>query len=155
MMVVQRYAENTAVSVSSSQAEIEHILTRYGATGFLRGWDNEKAFLAFSVNDRQVRFVLPLPAKSEFRYTHHRYPRPRSPTGIEEAWEQACRQRWRALALVVKAKLEAVQAGISTFEQEFLANIMLPNGQLVGQWMQPQIATAYETGSMPPLLPTG
>lgn len=153
--MAQRYAENTTVSISDSQNEIERILARYGATGFLRGWDNEKAFLAFSADGRQVRFVLPMPSKSEFRYTAHRPRRLRSEEAVNTAWEQACRQRWRALALVVKAKLEAVQAGISTFEQEFLAHIMLPNGQLVGQWLQPQIAATYESGKMPPLLPEG
>lgn len=58
-----------------------------------------------------------------------------------------------ALALVVKAKLEAVESGISTFEQEFMAHIVLPNGQTTGQWMIPQIEAAYKTGTMPALLP--
>ena len=31
--------------------------------------------------------------------------------GMLKHWEQACRQKWRALALVIKAKLEAVAAG--------------------------------------------
>ena len=29
--------------------------------------------------------------------------------------------------LVIKAKLEAVEAGVTTFEQEFLANMVLPD----------------------------
>lgn len=149
-----RYAANTSVSVVNSQAEIERTLARYGASGFLRGWDAEKAFLAFSIQQRQVRFVLPMPDKKDFRYTESGRAR-KSQQSIDDAWEQACRQRWRALALVVKAKLEAVEAGISTFEDEFLAHIMLPNGSLVGQWMKPQIETAYSTGVMPPLLPSG
>ncbi|WP_198651245.1 hypothetical protein [Salinicola sp. CPA57] len=68
------------------------------------------------------------------------------------AWEQACRQRWRALALVIKAKLEAVESGITMFEEEFLAHIVLPNGGTVGGWMLPQIKKSYDSGSMPPLL---
>jgi hypothetical protein len=67
--------------------------------------------------------------------------------------EQAVRQRWRALALVIKAKLEAFESGIETFEQAFLANILLPDGQTVGQWMVPQVEQAYLTGTMPGLLP--
>ncbi len=77
----------------------------------------------------------------------------RADSVAEKNWEQACRQRWRALALVIKAKLEAVSAGISVFEDEFLANIVLPDGQLVGQWLRPQLAVSYEGGRMPPLLP--
>ena len=63
------------------------------------------------------------------------------------------RQRWRALVLIVKAKLEAIEAGISTLEREFLADIIMPNNQTVGQWLAPQIEQVYLTGKMPPLLP--
>jgi hypothetical protein len=59
----------------------------------------------------------------------------------------------KALALVIKAKLEAVEAGISLFENEFMANIMLPNGGIVGDWMRPKIEQAYLTGQMPQDLP--
>ena len=61
--------------------------------------------------------------------------------------------RWRALLLVIKAKLEAVTAGISTIETEFLANIVLPDNTTAGEWMLPQIDRAYRSGEMPPLLP--
>ena len=70
-----------------------------------------------------------------------------------EAWEQACRQRWRALKLVIQAKLEAVESGISVFEDEFMSNIVLPDGRTVGEFMKPQIEETYIHGTMPPLLP--
>jgi len=79
--------------------------------------------------------------------------RERSNRAQQEAHDQACRQRWRALLLVIKAKLEAVTAGISTIETEFLANIVLPDNTTAGEWMLPQIDRAYRTGEMPPLLP--
>ena len=53
------------------------------------------------------------------------------------------------LLLVIKAKLEAVTAGISTIETEFLANIVLPDNTTAGEWMLPQIDRAYRTGEMP------
>lgn len=65
----------------------------------------------------------------------------------------AIKQRWRALALIIKAKLEAVESGISEFDDEFLANIMLPDGATVGEWFRPQLAEAYRIGSMPTGLP--
>ncbi len=68
-------------------------------------------------------------------------------------WEQACRQRWRALALVVRGKLEAVEAGITTVEDEFLAHLVLPSGETFGEWAGPQLEAAYERGQMPALLP--
>jgi hypothetical protein len=78
---------------------------------------------------------------------------PRTASSAVEQFEQACRQRWRALALVIKAKLEAVESGITCFEDEFLAHIILPSGQQVGEWLRPQLKLAYDKGSMPALLP--
>ena len=150
------YAADTSVSMEKSQAEIERTLTRYGATSFMRGWDQNRAILAFVIRGKQVRMILPMPARSERQFTHTPTGKARtSQQAVTDAWEQACRQRWRALALVVKAKLEAVEAGISTFEDEFLSHIVLPSGETAGQWLIPQVITAYETGVMPPLLPSG
>jgi hypothetical protein len=41
------------------------------------------------------------------------------------------------LLLIIRAKLEAVESGITTLESEFLANILLPDGGTVGQWLSP------------------
>ena len=101
--------------------------------------------------ERQIKFILPLPAKEEFKLTPTG--RARTENSQYEAWEQACRQRWRALNLVIKAKLEAVECGISVFEDEFMANIVLPGGQTVGDFMKPQIERAYISGEIPKLLP--
>jgi hypothetical protein len=148
-----RYAENTTVSSEKSRAEIERTLTRYGATQFAYGWDHGHSLIEFGMEGRRVRFVLPLPDREadEFWTTPARRNR-RTPEQAEAEWEKACRQRWRALALVVKAKLEAVEAEIAEFETEFLGHIVLPNGGTVGQWMGPQIERAYETSEMPPML---
>ena len=102
---------------------------------------------------RRIRFVLELPDPEDFRYTNHSPPKERSACAQQDAHDQACRQRRRALLLVIKAKLEAVTAGISTIETEFLANIVLPDNTTAGEWMIPQIDQAYRTGEMPPLLP--
>lgn len=151
-----RYAENTSVSSDRSRAEIEQTLARYGADQFMYGWDQSNAVIMFQAHGRRVKFVLPLPDKTSREFTHTPGRNlARSPQQALEAWEQACRQRWRALALVIKAKLEAVEAGITEFEDEFLAHVVLPNGSTVGDWAKPQLAIAYEAGSMPALLPGG
>ena len=151
---MSRYAENTTVASDASRAEIERTLARYGAASFMYGWDRDQALIGFVADGRQVKFLLPLPARDarEFTHTPARGNR-RSPAEADKAWEQAVRQRWRALALVIKAKLEAVAAGITEFEDEFLAHIVLPDGSTAGQWMRPQIQEAYDTGRMPPMLP--
>jgi hypothetical protein len=103
---------------------------------------------------RQVKLILPLPDRSsrEFRVTAARG-RVRTAEAALRLWEQACRERWRSLCLVIKAKLEGVRAGICSFEDEFLAYIVLPDGRTAGQWLQPQIEQAYGTGKVPALLP--
>ncbi len=116
------------------------------------GWDGDRAVIGFRASDRQIKFVIDLPDRNDREFTHHSRGR-RTADAALKAWEQACRQRWRALALVIKAKLEAVESGISEFESEFLAHIVLPNGSTVGDWVAPQIDVAYTTGQMPSMLP--
>lgn len=150
-----RYAATTEVSAEKSRMEIERTLTRYGADQFMYGWKEDGAVLGFRVEGRQVKFFLPMPDRNDSRFTHFRqggYLKPRTASATANLYDQACRQRWRALALVIKAKLEAVECGITCFEDEFLAHIVLPDGQQVGQWLRPQIALAYERGNMPALL---
>ena len=57
--------------------------------------------------------------------------------------------------LVIKARLEAVTAGISTIETEFLANIVLPDNTTAGEWMLPQIDRAYRTAGHTGHQPSG
>lgn len=146
-----RYASSTTVSSVQTRQEIEAVLIRYGATGFAYGWQSDAALVSFVIKDRRVKFVLPLPDKKEFTYTPTRGLE-RSPKQIEEAYEQSVRSKWRALYLVIKAKLEAVESNITTFDDEFLAHIVLPNGETVGEWMKPQIAESYRLHKMPEIL---
>ena len=147
-----RYAAGTEVSSEKSRAEIERILMRYGASGFMYGWLGEQAIIAFQMAERHVKFFLPLPGRDEFARTPDRgYAR--RPAARDAAYEQAVRQRWRALALVIKAKLEAVETKITEFDDEFMAHIVMPDGQTLGQHVRPQIESAYSTGRMPKLLP--
>lgn len=151
------YAKDTSVPVEKSRAEIETVLSRYGATAFGYMADHAKAVIQFQAQERRIRFILPMPDPQEKVFTQRIYNgRPTYETVPEnvhrERWEQACRQRWRALALTVKAKLEAVQTGITTFEDEFMAHILLPGGKTVSEMVTPSIATAYKTGQVPPLL---
>lgn len=151
---MSRYAAQTSVDSSTSRAEIERTLTRYGADRFIYGWEEERAVVGFTMKDRQVRFYLPLPDRNSRKFTHTEHQgKLRSPASQAKAYEQAVRQRWRALALVIKAKLEAVESGITEFEDEFMAHITLPDGRSVGDFMKPQIERAYLSGTMPKLLP--
>lgn len=147
------YAASTEVSSEKSRAEIERTLTRYGATNFAYAWQDNRAMIGFGIHGRQLRMVVSLPDRSDpaFRRTPARG-QLRSQDQQDRAWEQAVRQRWRALALVVKAKLEAVEAGVTTFEQEWAMFMTLPNGRTVADEVLPAIDRAYATGHVGTLL---
>lgn len=142
-----KYASQTTVSPERSRAEIEQTLTRYGASAFSYGWDGARAAIAFRCDGRSIRFEVAVPQLEDFAYT--KAGARRVPEQQRRARDQDERQRWRALALVVKAKLEAVDAGVTTFEQEFLAHVVLPDGSTVGEWMEPQLRLTYHDGAMP------
>ncbi len=146
------YAADTSVSVEKTRAEMETMLARFGADAFGYMVDAGRACIQFRCNGRYVRFVLPLPRRDDDRFVI-REVRGRKvancPEDVLKYWEQACRSAWRALFLAVKAKLVAVDAKITTFEQEFLAHIVLPDGTTAGDVMIPQIKDAYQSGRMP------
>jgi hypothetical protein len=148
------YANRTEVTSDKTRAEIERTLIRYGAHEFAYAWTDREARIAFGLSDRRILFRLPLPGRNERRFTHT----PgkglqRTPAAAEAEYDQAVRQRWRALLLIIKAKLEAVEAGITTVEAEFLAHILLPDGTTVGEQVMPRIQAAYDSGQVPALLP--
>ncbi|MCH9649541.1 MAG: hypothetical protein K0U98_14980 [Deltaproteobacteria bacterium] len=149
------YAQQTSVSADRSRAEIEVVLRRYGATGFMYGWEGARVQVGFKAGGRMIRFELEMPDREDREFTHTPTKgRPRTPVQADKAWEQATRQRWRALLLVIKAKLEAVAAGISTFEEEFLPWVVLPGGATVGDHVLPMVEQAYLSGSVPRLMLT-
>lgn len=109
--------------------------------------------IEFIAHDRRVRIMLPLPDQGDRRYARTPTGRARTADAARSEWEQDVRARWRALALVVKAKLEAVASGIVSFEDEWLAYTVLPDGRTVAEHAQPMIADAYATGEVRQLLP--
>jgi len=145
-----KYAKRTMVSVERSKAEIEKILMRYGATQFAYATKDKQAIVLFQVQDKRVRFNLPLPAQEE--YAQGKRGRKISQEMALKHWEQACREKWRALALVIKAKLEAVDSGITVFEEEFLAHLVTAGGHTVGERLLPELKDALDRGAKMPLL---
>ena len=126
------YAARTRVPAEKTRLQIEELMRKRGADQFFSGSDGERAVLAFRLKGRHIRFVMPLAgARSQ-----------------QQTWA-----RWRALWLVIKAKLEAIDIGILTLEEAFLADTILPNKQTVAEVMLPQIEGAYASGQMPKLLP--
>jgi hypothetical protein len=144
------YAVSTDVSVESTRAQIESLLARYGATRFGYGADEKQAVIYFVINNLGVRFELPLPDRNDFKLTETRKLQ-RTDQDAYRAWEQGCRSAWRALLLCIKAKLEACEAKITSFEAEFLAHIVTPSGKTFGDMAIPQISDMRDHGKAPQL----
>lgn len=141
-----RYASQTSVPAERSKAEIERIVASYGASGFVSGWNHSAASVMFEMRGRRVRFSLPLPGLNDKAYD-------RSRVGRKTAWERDCRQRWRALLLCIKAKLEAVESKIVSFDEEFMPYVVMANGCTIAEQLLPKMAAICETGRLLPLLP--
>lgn len=146
-----RYAGSTDVPVSRSRDEVERTLGKYGASSFGYAWDDDgkskpSVVIAFALSGRRYRLSMPMPSRSDREFTHHSRG-VRSPSAAEDAWEQACRSRWRAIALLVKAKLEAVALGVSTVEEEFLSATVLPDGRTAWEHVDEPLALMLEHGS--------
>lgn len=148
------YAEGTEVSVEKSRAEVERLVTRYGASEFMSGWGFEgRAVVAFKASERYVRFELRLPDRSDKKIRFDGRGHLRSEGQIVKALDGETRRRWRALVLVLKAKLESVESKVETFENAFMAQIVMPGGRTVSELLAEPIAEAYRTGRLPTLLP--
>lgn len=111
--------------------DIEKLVMKYGATSFVAGTSQKDgAMICFEASNRRIMFRCPMPEN-----------------------DQQQRSKWRALLLCIKAKLESVEAGIETFEDAFLAHVVMPDGMTVSGHVRPRIHSAYKEGTMQPLLP--
>ena len=138
------YAEGTTVAVEKSKTEIEALLKCYKADQFMSGWDSDgRAFVMFRLSQRYVKFLLRIPPITDPHFL-------KVPSSRRAARrDQRERELWRSLLLVIKAKLESVEAGIETVEEAFLAQTVLPDGSTVGAWAAKALPAAYETAQMP------
>lgn len=133
-----RYAAETEVSADKSKFQIAELLRSRKVEAYHTGWDQSRDIIEFQWQGKQIRFVLEKPVIDGYR----RNPRGglRSPTEAQRAMEQADRQRWRALYLVIRAKIEAIEAQIAIFEEEFMAFIVVPGqNKTIGEIMVPRI----------------
>lgn len=150
---MNKYAEKTTVSVPRSKAQIEELVIENGAKEYATGYNEEFSFIGFKMNNRHIKLFMPNPDTTEREITHTETGRLRKKSDQESFYKQSLKQKWRALYLIIRAKLEAVNSGIVSFDEEFMAHIALPDGHTIGEHISPQILHAYETKRMPALLP--
>lgn len=151
------YAENTTVPIEKSLMEIGRLIKKAGGARIAHMEDTDALAVQFFLSDRMLRFRVPVPTADDIPVRdkgNNRY------TDIPKAKRQAKadavrRQRARALLLVIKAKLESVESGVETFDEAFLPNIVMSDGQTVWDRVGRPIALEYESGTPKPFLLEG
>jgi hypothetical protein len=118
------YAQGTDVSVAKSKAEVDALLGKHGATqrGVMNDDEKSLASILFALAGRCYRIDVPLP----------------------KSGEQEQRERWRAVVLMVKAKLELVAIGASSVEREFLADLIMADGHKLADHIRNRLAIGAE-----------
>lgn len=120
---------HTTVSVARSQDQLRKLLQRYGASTFEFGEGvvdgQQMAAVAFVAHGYRVRIRVPLkpPVAEAVRSAAKR--RKAGPDDAHASLvEQEAKRIWRVLPWNVKARLEAVEEGVETFEEAFLAHLI-------------------------------
>jgi hypothetical protein len=138
------YAKGTEVTVQRSQQEIATTLHRYGVDTYSFGAAPGIAQVEFVAQGYPVRVTVPLPRKpAKEKGTN---PATGRVVNLWTKWEQEVKEAWRALLLLIKANLEAVERGIVRIEQAFMAFLVAPDGRTVGDVVLPQYVESVASG---------
>jgi len=140
------YAKGTEVPIERSRHEVEELLVRAGASRFNRTWDQKRETIHFEHRGMLVKFELPAPNPKDFKTTGGKRPRERTDLQVAQAITAEHRRLWRALLLVIKSKIAAVEDGISSFELEFLPWVVMKGGKTIGEHVIPKIEAAVSQG---------
>lgn len=139
------YARRTEVPVFKSRMELEQLLTKQGADRRAVAEEPGKAVVFFVIGKLQIRFTMRLASNADVP------PKAARSANAANAWlEQRHREQWRTLVLVLRAKFAALEGGVETFEQAFLAHIVVPREgggtTTVGELALPMVSETYKSG---------
>lgn len=114
------YAVDTKVPVERTRLAIEQLVLKHGATAYATAYAQGAATarIEFAIGNRRIRFEMKLPPPEHTKQI---------------------RSKWRSLYLVIKAKLESIASGIESFDEAFLAHVVMPDGRRFGEISVPQL----------------
>jgi hypothetical protein len=153
------YAEGTRVPIEKTRLDIKSELRKRGAQQimFHDDWDRGFTVIAFALNGSAYLNYLPLPTLDSIPARISGNGHYRSEEARRDLAERESARLHRSLFLLIKAKLVAVEDGITTTEQEFFKDLVVwsESGQqtTVYEWYAPQVKHLQSTGLQPPLLP--
>lgn len=131
MTAGSKYASKTKTSTGRSRDELEALLARYGVQHY--GLLNQPGMLAlaFQIGGHNHRIAIPLPDPQERRFRYGPGGGIRTEKGRQDAAQQEVRARYRALLLVVKARLELAHLLGQPVESAFSEYRVLSDGRTV------------------------
>lgn len=152
---MRKFAEGTTVGAGSTKGQIEDILMSNGCTRYGSMADAITATIMFEYEGIGYRMsiALPDPQDKEFtEYTSRGTLYARAENVAQELYIKELNRRWRAMFAVIKAKLIAVNEGITDFPKEFLAHAVLAGGRTFGEHYIPEMKAAAIEGRMPGIM---
>jgi len=118
---------------------VQELLVNYGIDEFFFGTSPRGDGIGFKYEGRVYKHNVPMPDHDDY--------------ATDKQYEQAVRQRWRIFYMSLKMKLEEIQSGGTTFEDQFLAIMVLPDGTTVSDFMRlPENVAMLQKSKMPRLL---
>jgi hypothetical protein len=153
--MARKFAEGTTVQAGSTKGQIEDLLTSHGCDRYGTMADFATAWILFQHEGIGYKISIQLPDPDDKAFTEYvsrgtRYAR--ADTAARDLYVKELNRRWRALYMVMKAKLVAVDEGITTFVDEFLSHAVLPGGDSFGEHYAPELRKAALDGRMPGVL---
>jgi hypothetical protein len=126
-----RSYKDTRVSVDQTQGAIRRMLQYHNAKGvqFREDWAANTLGFSFIHAKKTETAEIPMIVHMHIQI----WPKGKKPwDATESSRQQRERQVWRALYWYLKAQLEAVEFGLRTFEDAFLADVVVQDGRTVG-----------------------
>ena len=134
-----KYAQYTKVPIQKSKQQIEKLLIDWGIEEFFFGTSPRGEGIGFKYKGRIYKRNVTKPKRESW-------------TSNAE-YERLQRQRWRILYMSLKMKLEEIDDGDISFEDQFLSMMCLPDGSTVADFMKlPENVALLQKAEMPKLL---
>src|SRR5947209_6140525 len=111
--------------------QLERMLADHGADQLGFAATNELAGISFRIDGRVYQASLPMPGREDPELTLTAGGRVRSGAALTKVWRAERVRRWKALAGLVRAALEAEAANLAPLQLTLAGWLVLPDGRTV------------------------
>ncbi len=127
-----KYAKYTKVSIKDTKMHVEKLLVNWGIEEFFFGTSPRGAGIGFKYKERTYKVSVPV---------------------SNDMSDREQRQMWRIFYMSLKMELEKIDAGLISFEDQFLSQMALPDGSTIADFIKlPQNAELLGKSEMPKML---